>query len=89
MKTYTVTIRFIGLTGTYDSKVDVEARDAKSATRKAAKTIGDRSGEIITVCEALAPEPGSVDEKRSENAARAARDLRDLARDYKAPEGGW
>lgn len=49
MKKFIVTIRFIGLTGEYTSRVDVEARNAESARRKATKVIGNRSGEVVAV----------------------------------------
>lgn len=51
MKKWTVTIRFQGLTGEYTSKVDVLAKTAASAKKKAARVIGNRDGYVVTVCE--------------------------------------
>lgn len=87
MKKFTVTIRFEGLAGTYESKVDVEARNDRSARNKAAKTIGNRTGYIVAVCEGIVP--GSIEAQRDEEAAFEAAMFRKEARDYKAPEGGW
>lgn len=53
MKNFTVKIRFVGLAGEYLTSVDVRARDAKSATKKAEKTIGNREGYVVSVVEAF------------------------------------
>lgn len=47
MKTYTVKIEFIGLAGKYVSEVTVQAKNHKSAEKKAAKSIGNRDGFVI------------------------------------------
>lgn len=51
MKDFVVTIRFLGLTGEYTSQVEVKARNAESAKKKASKCIGNRDGEVVTVRE--------------------------------------
>jgi hypothetical protein len=51
MKTYTVTIEFAGLTGTYRSQVVERARSAKSAETKARRVIGNRDGFVVSVVE--------------------------------------
>lgn len=53
MKNFTVKIRFTGLTGEYVSQVDVQARHASAATKKAEKSIGNRDGYVVSVTEAL------------------------------------
>lgn len=49
MKTFRVTLEFIGLTGKYTSIQTVRARDAGSARKKASQCIGDRTGDVILV----------------------------------------
>lgn len=49
MKPYTVTIRFWGLTGEYENRVDVNAKTANSAVKKASKVIGNRDARVISV----------------------------------------
>lgn len=49
MKPYTVTIRFQGLTGEYTNRVDVQAKTADSAVRKASKVIGNRDAYVVSV----------------------------------------
>ncbi len=51
MKTFTVKIRYYGLTGEYMTSDDVLARTAESAKKKASKAIGNRDGMVISVCE--------------------------------------
>lgn len=53
MKSYIVTIEFVGLTGSYRSQVERRARNAKSAEKKARETIGNRDGFVISVVEAM------------------------------------
>ena len=54
MKTYTVQIGFIGLTGPYTSEVIVRAKNEASAVKKARQTIGNRDyTDVLAVkCEA-------------------------------------
>lgn len=47
MKWWIVKIEFVGLTGKYVSNVEVRARDAKSAEKKAARSIGNRDGWVV------------------------------------------
>lgn len=49
MTNFIVTIEFVGLTGTYRSRVEVRARNVQSARRKVSLTIGNRDGTIISV----------------------------------------
>ncbi len=53
MKNFTVKIRFQGLTGEYLSSIDVRAKTAESAKKKASKVIGNRDGYVVSVCECL------------------------------------
>lgn len=53
MKNFTVTLRFFGLTGEYTTQVNVRAKHAESAKKKASKCIGNRDGYVVTVCEGL------------------------------------
>lgn len=48
MKTFKVKIEFLGLTGKYISEVEVKARNAKSAEKKARRTIGNRDGWVVS-----------------------------------------
>lgn len=49
MRTFTVRIEFIGLTGQYFSDVEVRARNESSAAKKASLTIGNRDGRVVSV----------------------------------------
>ena len=51
MKTFSVKIELIGLTGQYFSEVEVTAKNEKSATKKAAQHIGNRDGRVVLVKE--------------------------------------
>jgi hypothetical protein len=51
MKDFIVTVEFSGLTGNYRSRIDVRARNAKSATRKARAHFGNRDGFVVSVIE--------------------------------------
>ena len=51
MKVFTVRIEYVGITGKYWSDVEVKARNAKSAEKKASQTIGNRDGFVISVKE--------------------------------------
>ena len=53
MKNYKVKIEFVGLTGKYNSEVEVLAKNEKSAEKKASKSIGNRDGWVIAVTEVL------------------------------------
>lgn len=53
MKTFKVKIEFVGLTGKYVSEVEVTAKNAKSAEKKASKSIGNRDGWVVAVTETL------------------------------------
>lgn len=53
MKWWIVKLEFVGLTGKYQSSVDVRARDAASAEKKASRVIGNRDGRVISVQTAL------------------------------------
>lgn len=49
MKSYIVTLAFIGLTGPYESEVCVRARNEASAKKKGAAYIGNRDGHVKAV----------------------------------------
>lgn len=49
VKTYTVRIELVGLTGVYYSDVEVQAGTMQSAVRKAEKTIGNRDGRAVSL----------------------------------------
>lgn len=51
MKTFKVTIEFMGLTGKYFSEVEVRAKNAKSAEKKALLTAGNRDVMSVSVKE--------------------------------------
>jgi hypothetical protein len=53
MRAYIVKIKFIGLTGEYFSDVAVEARNEASAKKKAARSVGNRDGEVVSVREGM------------------------------------
>ena len=49
MKTFKVRIEFTGLTGKYISDVEVRAKNAKSAEKKASLVIGNRDAWVVSV----------------------------------------
>jgi hypothetical protein len=51
MKTFTVLIRYTGLTGQYETRTDHLAKSAKSAANKARKAIGNRDGYVVSIVE--------------------------------------
>ncbi len=51
MKSFKVKIEYTGLTGKYISEVVVQAKNAKSAEKKASLTIGNRDGWIVGTVE--------------------------------------
>lgn len=52
MRTFKVTLAFIGLTGTYLSEITVKARNEKSAKNKALLAVGDRTlDEVVEIKE--------------------------------------
>lgn len=53
MKTFTVTIRYTGLTGEYTTQTDHRARTAKSAANKARQAIGNRDGYVVGIKEKM------------------------------------
>lgn len=55
MKDYIVTVEFAGLTGAYRSRIEVRAKNTKSAETKARKHFGNRDGFVVSVIEAAPP----------------------------------
>jgi hypothetical protein len=53
MKDFIITVEFFGLTGAYRSRIQVRAKNTRSAETKARKHFGNRDGSIISIVEAL------------------------------------
>jgi len=53
MRSYIVTVEFVGLTGPYRSRIEIRAKNTKSAQTKARACFGNRDGFVISVIEAV------------------------------------
>jgi hypothetical protein len=49
MTDFIVTVEFVGLTGPYRSRIEVRARNQRSAEKKARAHFGNRDGSIVSV----------------------------------------